>query len=64
MTAVFDERRQTEAATPAMAGAGGARICSWLADHWPKAAIAFGFAMTVVWVALLVWLIGVVVGLV
>jgi len=64
MTAVFDERRQTEAATPAMAGAGSARIGDWLADHWPKAAIAFGFVMTVVWIALLLWLVAVVVGLV
>jgi hypothetical protein len=64
MDAMFDERQPTEAATPAMARAGGASIGNWIADHWPKAAIAFGFAMTVVWIALLVWLVGVVVGLV
>jgi hypothetical protein len=64
MNAMFDERQPTEAITPALAGAGGASIGNWVADLWPKAAIAFGFAMTVVWIALLVWLIGVVVGLV
>jgi hypothetical protein len=64
MNAMFDQRQASETATPAMADAGNARIGGWLADHWPKAAIVFGFVMTVVWIALLVWLIGVVVGLV
>jgi len=64
MTAAFDSRQDAEAATLPPTRAQRARIGGWLADHWPKAAIAFEFAMTVVWIALLVWLIGVVVGLV
>jgi hypothetical protein len=36
----------------------------WLADQWPKAAIAFGFALTLVWTAVLAWLLARVVGLV
>jgi hypothetical protein len=30
-------------------------IRGWLADQWPKAAIACAFALTVAWSAFLVW---------
>jgi hypothetical protein len=35
-----------------------------LADQWPKAAIAFGCALTLVWTAVLGWLAARVLGLV
>lgn len=63
MTAVFDNNGQVEAATLPSTRAERAGIGSWLADQWPKAAIALGLAMTVVWTGLLVWCVGLVLGL-
>ena len=62
MTAVFDDRPHAEAA-PHPAGPRGAAIRGWLADQWPKAAIALGIAMTLAWVAVLVWLLNLVLDL-
>jgi hypothetical protein len=64
MTAVFDNNGQVEAATLPSMRSERAGIGSWLADQWPKAAIAVGIALTVVWIAVLAWLVGVVLGLI
>jgi hypothetical protein len=37
------------------ARARSAAIGGWITDQWPKAAIAFGFALTIAWVAALAW---------
>jgi hypothetical protein len=63
MTAAFDHHRQADAATLPSTRAERAGIGSWLAEQWPKAAIALGLAMTVVWTGLLVWCVGLVLGL-
>jgi hypothetical protein len=62
VTVVFDERREIENRESIR---GRLRsVGRWLADQWPKAAIAFGFALTVVWTAVLGWLVARVFGLV
>jgi hypothetical protein len=58
VTTTFDDRQRT-----VHTGGRLPSIGRWLGDHWPKAAIAFGFALTIVWTAVLAWLIAVVVGL-
>jgi hypothetical protein len=55
MTAVSDNREQVEAGTAFSTRARMAGIGTWLADQWPKAAIVFGIALTIAWVALLAW---------
>jgi hypothetical protein len=62
VSTTFDDRRELETAghTHGRLGIAG----RWLADQWPKAAIAFGFALTIVWTAVLAWLVAMVVGLV
>ena len=62
MTVVFDERRDVEN-RESLRGRVRA-VGRWLADQWPKAAIAFGFALTLVWTAVLGWLVARVLGLV
>ena len=54
MTVAFD-RQPAETAEHVPARAGIAKIGSRLAAQWPKAAIGFGFVLTVVWVILLGW---------
>jgi hypothetical protein len=55
MTAAFDNRQDAGAAAPPSLRARMAAIGGWLAAQWPKAAIAFGFALTIAWTALLGW---------
>jgi hypothetical protein len=55
MTTVFDDRRQAKTGMRSSVRARSAAIGGWLADQWPKAAIAFGFALTIAWVAALAW---------
>jgi hypothetical protein len=60
VTTTFDDRRELETTGPMR---GRLRtIGRWLAEQWPKAAIAFGLALTLVWTALLAWLAAIVVG--
>jgi hypothetical protein len=54
MTLAFD-RRPAGTTEHDPAGARIANIGSRLAAQWPKAAIGFGFVLTVVWVILLGW---------
>jgi hypothetical protein len=61
MTLPFSDRRQLE--TTRSARARLRSLSHWLADQWPKAAIAFGFALTIVWTAVLAWLAAMLVGL-
>jgi hypothetical protein len=53
MSTVSDAHGQAEAAPSRVTG--GAAAQGWLANQWPKAAIGFGFVLTVVWVTLLGW---------
>jgi hypothetical protein len=55
MAAVFNNRPDAKAATLPSTRAQRASIGTWFADQWPKAAIAFGIAMTIAWTGLLVW---------
>ena len=55
MAAVFDDRRQTKTGILSSLRARSAAIGGWLADQWPKAAIAFGFALTAAWIMALGW---------
>jgi hypothetical protein len=57
MTAVFDDSRQDEADALYPRRTRRAHLGRWLADQWPKAAIALGIAMTLAWVAVLAWLL-------
>jgi hypothetical protein len=54
MTAVFDDCRQAKTGMLSSLRARSAAIGGWLADQWPKAAIAFGF-VTIAWVVALGW---------
>jgi hypothetical protein len=61
VTTTFDDRSELKTAGPTHRLR---TIGRWLADQWPKAAIAFGIALTLVWTAVLAWLAALVVGLV
>jgi hypothetical protein len=62
VTTAFDDRREL---TPSRHIHGRLRrIGRWLADQWPKLVIAFAFALTLVWTAVLAWLVTRVAGLV
>jgi hypothetical protein len=63
MTVAFDPD-QLEIVERSSARAKPAKVARWLANQWPKAAITFGFALTIVWTAVLAWLLARVVGLV
>jgi hypothetical protein len=63
MTVAFDPD-QLEIVERSSARAKVGKVGRWLADQWPKAAIAFGFALTIVWTTMLAWLLARVVGLV
>jgi len=55
MTTVFDDHRQAKTGMLSSLRARSAAIGGWLADQWPKAAIGFGFALTIAWVVALGW---------
>jgi hypothetical protein len=53
--ASVDTRNQAGAETSGSNSADTIR--TWLADHWPKAALALGLGITIAWMGLLIWLL-------
>jgi hypothetical protein len=61
VTTAFDDCSELKIAAPAHRLR---TIGRWVADPWPKAAIAFGLALTIVWTAALAWFAALLIGLV
>jgi hypothetical protein len=53
MTVAFDDRPKRSVAGSAAART--SNIGTWLAKQWPKAALALGLTMIIIWGGLLLW---------